>query len=480
MFRLKQLGKDTLIYGIGGILAKSVSFFLLPIYTRIFTPADYGTIEMLTVISSFLSAIMVMGMDSAQSMYFFKFKKNGKIAQAKIVSAILQWRLLWGVCIVLLATLIAPILNAWFFQGKLSLEYFAIAFVGALFIQIMKQSAEVMRLLYRPWGFIGITLSQSVLSAILILSFVILFDQGILGFFLGTGIASVAMAIIGWLRIRDYWQFKEIHFNLWSQLIRFGAPLMPAGMAIYFISTADRWFIQYYHGPESLGVYAIGAKFVILLTLVVETFRKAWWPIAMDSMHSKDGPETFRTIARLYMGLATSGIVLLTAFSPFLVRWLTAPAFHDAWPIVGVLAWQAVFYGFFLIATAGIWKTEKMYLNLYLMGGAVIISLFLNWVLVPVYGSMGAAISTSLTYFLLLVVSMILSEKLWKINISIIILGFQILLGSIFVAWFVYGDNASNPSLVIWIAFLVASILLMSSIQFSKIKRLIIFLKAKK
>ena len=121
MFRLKQLGKDTLIYGIGGILAKSVSFFLLPIYTRIFTPADYGTIEMLTVISSFLSAIMVMGMDSAQSMYFFKFKKNGKIAQAKIVSAILQWRLLWGVCIVLLATLIAPILNAWFFQGKLSL-----------------------------------------------------------------------------------------------------------------------------------------------------------------------------------------------------------------------------------------------------------------------------------------------------------------------------------------------------------------------
>ena len=480
MLRLKQLGQDTLIYGIGGILAKSVSFFLLPIYTRIFTPADYGTIEMLTVISSFLSAILVMGMDSAQSMYFFKFKKNGKIAQAKIVSAILQWRLLWGICIVFLATLIAPILNALFFQGKLSLEYFAIAFVGALFTQIMKQSAEVMRLLYRPWGFISITLSQSVLSAVLILSFVILLDQGILGFFLGTGIASVAMAIIGWFRIRDYWQFKEIHFNLWSQLIRFGAPLMPAGMAIYFISTADRWFIQYYHGSESLGVYAIGAKFVILLTLVVETFRKAWWPIAMDSMHGKDGPDTFRTIARLYMGLATSGIVVLTAFSPFLVRWLTAPAFHDAWPIIGVLAWQAVFYGFFLIATAGIWKTEKMYLNLYLMGGAVIISLFLNWVLVPTYGSMGAAISTSFTYFLLLVVSMILSEKLWKINISIIILTFQIFLGSIFVAWFIFGDNASNLSSVIWIAFLVASILLMSSIQFSKIKSLIVFFKAKK
>ena len=96
--RLKQLGRDSIVYGIGGMLAKSVSFFTLPIYTRIFTPADYGTIEMLLVLSNFLGAILVMGMDSAQSMYFFKYKIEGKAAQARIVSSILQWRLLWGRC----------------------------------------------------------------------------------------------------------------------------------------------------------------------------------------------------------------------------------------------------------------------------------------------------------------------------------------------------------------------------------------------
>lgn len=72
MTRLKQLGKDSLIYGLGGILAKSISFFTLPIFTRIFSPADYGTIEMLTVMRSFLAAILVMSMDSSQSMYFSK------------------------------------------------------------------------------------------------------------------------------------------------------------------------------------------------------------------------------------------------------------------------------------------------------------------------------------------------------------------------------------------------------------------------
>ena len=73
---------------------------------------------MLTVLSSFVGAILVMGMDSAQSMYFFKNKEEGKTAQVRLVSSILQWRLLWGTFIVLLSTLLAPLLNLFFFQWK--------------------------------------------------------------------------------------------------------------------------------------------------------------------------------------------------------------------------------------------------------------------------------------------------------------------------------------------------------------------------
>lgn len=419
MSRLKQLGKDSLIYGIGGIFAKGISFFLLPIYTRIFTPADYGAIEMLGVISSFLAAILVMGMDSAQSMYFFKYKDEGQVAQARIVSSILQWRLIWGSMIVLVATMLAPLLNAAFFNGKLGWECFAIAFVGTLFAQIMSQSAEVMRLLYRPWGFTGITLSQSLLAAAMVLTFVLVFEQGILGFFFGTAVASIVVAVFGWYQLRQYLRFESIHHDLWLQLLRFGAPLIPAAVAMYFMNTADRWFVQYYHGEEALGVFAVGAKFALLMAIAVETFRQAWWPIAMDAMHSDDGPETFRLIARLYMGFGTASIVILTFLSPWLVQWLTAPAYHDAWPIVGILAWQALFYGFFLIVSAGIWKAEKTYLNLYLMGGAAIFGLLLNWLLVPNYGGIGAALSTSLTYFLWTVASIVISERCWHVGFNL-------------------------------------------------------------
>ena len=99
-------------------MAKSVSFFTLPIYTRIFSPSDYGTIEMLTVISSFIGAILGMGMDSAQSMYFFKNKEKGKEEQAIVVSSILQWRLIFGAIIVVTATLLGPFFNAFFLMVR--------------------------------------------------------------------------------------------------------------------------------------------------------------------------------------------------------------------------------------------------------------------------------------------------------------------------------------------------------------------------
>lgn len=476
MSRLRQLGKDSIIYGIGGTLAKGVSFLLLPIYTRIFTPNDYATIEMLTVLSSFLATILVMGMDSAQSMYFFKHKEEGQKAQARIVSSILQWRLVWGTVIILIATLLAPLLNAAFFSGKLGWEYFAIAFAGTLFTQFMSQSAEVMRLLYRPWGYIGITLAQSLLASALVLTAVLVFDQGIMGFFLGTAVASIGVAGLGWFCIREYLTFERLHVDWWPQLVRFGAPLVPTGLAMYFMNTADRWFLQYYHGEEALGIFAVGAKFALLMTLGVETFRKAWWPIAMDAMHKDDGPETFRLISRLYMGLGVAAVIVLTLLSPWLVRLLTAPAFHSAWPIFSILAWQVLFYGFFLIASAGIWKAEKTYLNSYVMCGSAIVGLLLNWLLVPAYGGVGAAIATSITFFIAALMLILVSIRLWKVRFPLLLFLFEIVLASSLVTWILMTDYSSGLYLKSSVVILTSILLIAVSVPlrplFKKIKRL--------
>lgn len=399
-------------------MAKSISFFTLPVYTTIFSRSEYGTIEMLTVIGSFLGSILLMGMDSAQSMYFFKLKKEGHQKQAQIVSSILQWRLISGAIIVIFSTAISPVLNTIFFGGKLHWEYFLVSFSGVLFIQITSQSAEVMRLLFRPWSYILVVLSQSVMAAAVALILILKFNQGILGFFWGGLVASLLVAAIGWYRVRSYLRFDKLHFDLWPMLLRFGIPLVPASLALYFMNTSDRWFIQHYHGDDALGLYAVGAKFAMLSSLAIETFRKAWWPLAMDSMHSEDGEKTFIFISNLYVCIGSLFILILTFLSPWLVEFITGPDFHDAWPIIGILTWKGLLYGYFMICSAGIWKAEKTYLNLYISLSILVIGLILNFLIVPTYGIVGASVATVFTFIIWIVITSIVSNFHWRIKFN--------------------------------------------------------------
>jgi O-antigen/teichoic acid export membrane protein len=469
--QLKKFGKDALIYGFGGIVAKSISFFLLPIYTRIFSPAEYGTIEMLVVISGLLSALLTMGMDSAQSYFFFKQQKLGKTEQAKIVTAVLQWKLVWGAFVVILATLFSPLLNTWFFNSVLNWHYFAIAFAGALFAQVMQQSAEVFRLLYRPWPYVILIFLQSLVSALLIIILVLFFRQSVFGYLLGTTIASLVVAIVGWVALRDYIVLNIKFSYQWPKLLRFGAPLVPAGIAMYAMTTTDRWFLQFYHGQEVLGYYAVGAKLAMLFGFAIETFRKAWWPIAMESIHNPDGPETFRTIARLFMGFGVASIVYLTFLSPWVMRLMAAEIYYSAYKVVGVLAWSLLFYGFYMIAVAGLWKSEKTKYVPLCTGVAAVLNIPLNYLLVPTYGVIGAALATSAVYLIWVVIVLVISEKLWYVGYPFFLFFLQTLIGVVGVGWILYAHEQQYPVLLIAItSHIICFILLLSSFRVDQVQ----------
>ncbi|MCR4316423.1 MAG: oligosaccharide flippase family protein [Planctomycetes bacterium] len=450
--KLKLLAKDTVIYGVGSVLVRSVSFFLIPIYTRVFTVADYGIIEMISVISMFLSVIMMIGMDSTQTYFFFQQKEHGIEAQSRIVSSVLQIRIVAGIVCIAMAMILSPLLNSLFFGGGLSWEYFAVAFSAAWFVQTTNQSSQVFRLLYKPFHYLGITLIQAVGTAIIALILILVFDQGIFGVYLGSLCASVFATAFGWILVRKHLRLTGWNRGWYRRLMKFGAPLIASGFAMFVLSTSDRWFITTFRDADELGLYAVGAKFGVLIALAVETFRTAWGPVSIDAMYSAEGKEMYRIVGRSYVGLGIIGVVILTTLSPLLVSIIAPEEYFESYRIVGVIAWFSVFYGFCLFGCRGIWKAEKNYWWTISLFIASSLNILLDSLWVPEYGIMGAAIATSISFLVLNVILLIISEFYWRVGYPYFVFLLQIAIGAgaTYLILSLYRDEITylKPSLV--------------------------------
>ena len=171
-------------------------------------------------------------------------------------------------------------------------------------------------------------------------------------------------------------------------------------------------------------------------------------------------------------------VIIVTLLSPWLVEMLTVNEYYTAWPIVGILSWQSLFYGFFLIASAGIWKAEKTSLNFYIMIGATCFGLLMNWLLVPKYAEVGAAIATAITYLFWVVISMIVSEFFWKTAFSWIIFVIQVFSGAIFVGWYINEGFTYKVYNVLMLAFLAIFIQILTALDRTRLMLLIRSMKA--
>ena len=127
---------------------KGFLLLLLPVYTKVFDPVEFGKLEIIVITSNLIALIMTMGLDSAQTMYFYD-KKNGKLTidRDRLISSILQFRIIWGLIIIGVSSFLIPFLLNILFASNFDLTTFFIAFfVNIFFIQTMYQSIEIFRL----------------------------------------------------------------------------------------------------------------------------------------------------------------------------------------------------------------------------------------------------------------------------------------------------------------------------------------------
>jgi O-antigen/teichoic acid export membrane protein len=434
---------------------------------------------MMTISTLFLSIILMTGMDEVQNFFFFKQKKNGKADLARLMTSILQWRLLWGALILTIVMVASPILNSWFFDKKLTWITFAAAFSGTWFFQIMNQSADIYRFLFRPWPYLIITTSHIIFSSVMSISLIVWLDMGIAGYFIGLSTGAFAAAIVAWWLIRDYLDFSRLHWDKWSELLRFGSPFIFCGMAMILRDNADRLLIKYYLTFNHLGIYASSIRVAAIVSSMTGVFCLAFSPYAIELIHSNDTPRANRILAlvlRYYGFCFLCFVLILTVLAPGIVKFILPGTYKGSFYMIGVLAISSVLFGFTFFSSLGTLKAQKTYLYSISVIVAAIITVLLNLWLIPLHGLFGAAVASASGMLILAFLSFYSSHRSWPIMFDYATLILQIifcLLGLLALHInFLAGGSFENRFLILVGFLLILTIISVRKGEISKFKSL--------
>ena len=388
----KKIVSHTSIYLFGDILRRGVSLIMLPIYTRYLTPADYGVVELLSMVLDV--AAIIFSARAGQAVFRFyctaesENQKKGVIASALLLSAVMSG--LGALAVIILS---GPLATAVF--SDVGYRDFISLFAITLFLGPLIEIPLVhIRARQKPWLFLFFSLTKLALQLSLNIYFVVVLEMHVEGVIYSAVISGVIMAVV----LTGY-SLSKTGFRtttaITKSLFSFSLPLKIAALGSFYMTFGDRYILNIYTDLTQVGIYSLGYKFgFILLMLTWDPFQKMWDSEKYE-IYKKDNARYLYQKVFIY----TSSILILTGlcislFTKDLLRIMADPSFIDAYKIVPIIVVAYIFQAWTKYCNMGILLENKtMQIAYGEMVGVIAITLA-YFTLIPRYGIYGAAWAT--------------------------------------------------------------------------------------
>lgn len=415
---LRGLVRDTFVYGSGDVLLRAAAILTIPIYTRVFSPEDYGIWAFVTTAVWLLNAFLIVGMDSAYTRFFFDARSEGERRGLTTTSVVFVAA--WSTLVVVALLPFTPALSEWTFGTDEHWQLFVIALVTAPFVLVSAMASAALRNTFRAGLFSAFNVAVTLAGIAVGLYLVIVEDTGVEGPLIGVLLAT---ALVLPLRL---WSIRPLLGRVfdWESLkgmLRFGLPLVPMTLALWVMLVSDRLVIAKFSTTEQLGLYTIAVGAVSVLALADAAFTQAWLPRALQA-YDRDPVSASAFYARVLTYLIVVfgfAAVVLSAFAEELLGVLTGSEFHGAAVAIGPLSLAAVALASSQVLSMGVRISKRTMYSTLAAGLAALLNLGLNLVFVPEHGMIAAAWSTAVAYVVLAAAQYVVSQRLVRIDFEL-------------------------------------------------------------
>lgn len=446
MSTLKKLASQTAVYGLSSILGRLLNYLLVPLYTNIFLPEEYGVVTELYAYVAFFAVILTYGMETAFFRYSQKDDVNqNKVYETSLISIIIttSFFLLIGF---LMTNKIAEFLRYEKFEWYIQCFMMVLAIDAITAIPFARLRAQ-----NKALKFASIRLANIFVNIALNIFFLVLCpmwqssyaelikyfynpNMGVGYIFIANLIASVVTLI---LLIPEFKLKFEFDKTLLNDLLKYAIPLLFVGLAGMVNETADRVMLKYLlpNGSNVMaqtGIYGACYKISIIMTIFIQTFKYAAEPFFFSHAKNKGAEQLYADVMK-YFVIACAIIFLATLLYLDIVKFFVGEKYWEGLPIVPILLLANWFLGIYFNLTVWYKLTNKTSYGAAISLFGAGLTIVCNIILIPKLGYYGAAWTTLICYAGMMILSYYQGQKHFPINYDL-----KKLLSYIFFAIFLY------------------------------------------
>lgn len=409
MNKYRKLITNTLLMALGTFSSKILVFLLMPLYTRVLSTEDYGTVDLLVQMSNLMLPLVSLGILNA----IIRFGLDRSSEKSDVLTTGLV-TIGGGFLAFLLCSPLLSRVEAVSGYAQFIYLYVLTSLLRSLCSQFVRAQERVR--LYAVDGVMA-TITVIVFNAL----FLVKFRMGITGYMLAT-ISSDFCSAAFLFTYGRLWRFIRLRRGMQPvvrEMLRYSVPLIPTTVFWWVTNVSNRFIVAEILGESYNGLYAAAYKVPTVVNLVSNIFIEAWQMSAVTDGEGRGRGEFFSTVLGAFQAvvfLCASGLIL---FSKFIMWLLVAPSFYPAWEYVPVLVMASAFSC--LVSFLGsVYMVEKRSVISLLttMAGAAL-NVALSFLLIPLWGVNGAASAMFISYFIVFLLRAVTAQKMVRMHWNI-------------------------------------------------------------
>lgn len=397
---LKKLFGQSSTYALGRILTKGAGLILLPVYTRYLTPSEYGIVAVAGIVVSILGPSLTGGARGAALKFFYEYedKRRREFYGSLLVALVVGSGGLFFIVDAFGGQIFGRAFKEIPYSPYIRMAVW-MAFLKFSFVEITKERLKANG---QALAYTSINVGVFFLSTVLMLWWVVVQKEGAVGAVRGRLVGMAFMAIVCFGMIFPHARLA-VNTSMLKRAFLYSLPLVPHYVSHWVLGSADRFLLERMMTLSDVGVYNVGYKIGMGMSLIATAGNNAILPLFGDlDVSKKEEVDRISKIFTYYMSVVLVVGVCISLFGEEIIMVATPPEFHAAgnvvpWVVLGYV-WMALYYSPTNLLT--ITENQSQVVGMATVTGALM-NIGLNILFIPMYGIYGAAVTTTITYLVM-------------------------------------------------------------------------------